>query len=374
MTYFLQNSDGSEASQDSCSHSDSSDSDSSSSSQDSSSSSPTPEFSVTNNQTNGLRMTLTSVRKSNNSPINVINKRNFDENSSKNVIKKKDQRKSSSSSSSNCSSDSSDDSDTDDRTRKSPQKPVVSAVKRNTTIPPKPKVVKSDTSTRNSKEAEKPKHSPLPIKSRLSLQKEGSASKLKLSSSSSSIGSSSREKMTANKDIEIQKTRSHLSRLDTTKNSNTTSQGKQRVSSNTNNLITNSNTAKEQTKEQPLLPKLRSSNSITYTSSGKDRDSQVIGKLRARDKEHRSLREVKETETKDSKTSDSCYSSSSNLNGNSRGKDQETGAGSHKLGEDTLAKEVELKGGKLVEGKTAKRKMKLRKKSKKVSLCCGRLW
>ncbi|XP_018565359.1 histone-lysine N-methyltransferase ash1 [Anoplophora glabripennis] len=53
---------GTDASQ-SCSQSDSSDSDSSTSSQESSSRSPSPEFSVTTSQTNGLRLTIATIRK-----------------------------------------------------------------------------------------------------------------------------------------------------------------------------------------------------------------------------------------------------------------------------------------------------------------------
>lgn len=99
------NSDGSD---DSCSRSDSSDSDSSSSSQDSSSRSPSPEFSVTSSQTNGLRLTIATVRKSTNSPINTAKKPDTDN------AKTKSRKKSTSSSSSECSSDSDSDSSKSD--------------------------------------------------------------------------------------------------------------------------------------------------------------------------------------------------------------------------------------------------------------------
>ncbi|CAH0553559.1 unnamed protein product [Brassicogethes aeneus] len=88
---------GSEASQ-SCSQSDSSDSDSSTSSQESSSRSPSPEFSVTSSQTNGLRLTIATVRKPG-SP-------------SSEKVMEKSCKSASSSSGSPASSDSDSDSDT----------------------------------------------------------------------------------------------------------------------------------------------------------------------------------------------------------------------------------------------------------------------
>ncbi|CAH1134905.1 unnamed protein product [Ceutorhynchus assimilis] len=94
------NSDNSEASQESCS--DSSDSDSSSSSQESSSRSPSPEFSVTSSQTNGLRLTIATIRKNAPSPVATAKKIM--------VPKKVKGNKKSTTSSSSCSSDS----DTDD--------------------------------------------------------------------------------------------------------------------------------------------------------------------------------------------------------------------------------------------------------------------
>ncbi|XP_050293205.1 histone-lysine N-methyltransferase ash1 [Anthonomus grandis grandis] len=102
------NSDASEASQESCTHSDSSDSDSSSSSQDSSSRSPSPEFSVTTSQTNGLRLTIATIRKTN-SPINTVKKASTVKCPAKKV---KGRKKSSTSSSSDSSSDS-ENSETD---------------------------------------------------------------------------------------------------------------------------------------------------------------------------------------------------------------------------------------------------------------------
>ncbi|KAK9745828.1 AWS domain [Popillia japonica] len=62
----------------SCSQSDSSDSDSSSTSQDSNSRAASPEFSVLSSQTNGLRLTIQTVRKSCNSPTERQNKTNVD--------------------------------------------------------------------------------------------------------------------------------------------------------------------------------------------------------------------------------------------------------------------------------------------------------
>lgn len=94
---FPQNS-GTDASQ-SCSQSDSSDSDSSSSSQQSSSRTPSPEFSVTSSQTNGLRLTIAQVRKSPTLSIEKPTKCT----------------KSATSSSSQCSSDTDSDSDTSNK-------------------------------------------------------------------------------------------------------------------------------------------------------------------------------------------------------------------------------------------------------------------
>ncbi|KAH1012375.1 hypothetical protein HUJ05_011545 [Dendroctonus ponderosae] len=239
------NSDAS-ASQESCSHSDSSDSDSSSSSQESTSRSPSPEFSVTSTQTNGLRLTIATVRKSISSPVNTA-KRSLGPN--KNQGKKKSDRKSSTSSCSNCSSDSDDSNDSDNKSEAKKQpggRKAAPAVKG--------RLVNSAT-TKSCKEPEKAKQSPVATKNRAPATqmalKEGSIPKLKLSSSGSSIASGTKDQ----KPLALRDKEAVLN--------------KSRISSSSNLRDAALPKTRSNTKDREPAPK------------DKERDAGVVGKLRS---------------------------------------------------------------------------------------------
>ncbi|XP_066246011.1 histone-lysine N-methyltransferase ash1 isoform X2 [Euwallacea similis] len=340
------NSDASDGSQESCSHSGSSDSDSSSTSQESSSRSPSPEFSVTSSQTNGLRLTIATVRKNNNSPINTAKKIIEGNTVCKSEIKKsKDRKKSTSSSSSNCSSDSDVSDDSDDKCEvKIPRKQQLNAARKagiTTKLRPP-----SQNNGKNMKEQDRGKQSPLVLRNRMGVQKDCPVPRLKLSSSSSSVGSHSKDKDLGNRERDLNKARISI------------------ANSNTNNLIL-PNIGKDHS--TLLLPKLRSSSSVSsgHFSKEKDTGSTVIGKLRSSSSVGLS---VKEHTLKDKEISkrdiDQKDSRVLETNGSGNG----TIGGNRVKEHDGNCEEATKENGKGTEGKGSnRRKIRLKKKSKKMA-------
>ncbi|KAF7278447.1 hypothetical protein GWI33_008409 [Rhynchophorus ferrugineus] len=343
------NSEGSDGSQ-SCSHSESSDSESSSSSE-SSSRSPSPEFSVTSSQTNELRMTIATVRKSTSSPVNVVKKAPPEGSKAT-----KSRKKSSSSSSSDCSSDSDSDSDSDAKEATGDgigvsHKPSASVqAKKPVPVTRLRLAERAVVTCRVSANQENTKTNPTPIKGKTAL----TTTVAPIKDAPTKDNPKDTKKREKESPAPAAKTRASASKERESVLKDPSLASKPKLTSNTS------------VKENSTLCKLRSNNAST--SSNKEQSLRPRrSKDGSRDRSKDSTASIKTRLTTSKENKDGAASSHSKRVQNTPGESDNT-AGKDK--ENVCSKEKEKpteKTAKSADSKTAKKKMRVKRRSKKMA-------